>query len=49
LFILAMILWVGIALYLAFRWWMVPFLIVFAFAVFVLFRNRWRRARRVNG
>jgi hypothetical protein len=46
LFILAMIVWVGIALYLSFRWWMVPILIVFGFAVFVLFRNRWRRAHQ---
>ena len=44
-FTLLAIVWVGIALYLSFRWWMVPFLLVFAFAFFVLFRNR-RRAHR---
>jgi fatty acid desaturase len=46
LFLAALVIWGAIALYLAFRWWMVPILLLFAFAVFVLFRNRARRARR---
>jgi hypothetical protein len=46
LFLAAVAIWGVIALYLAFRWWMVPILLVFGFAVFVLFRNRARRANR---
>jgi hypothetical protein len=46
LFLLLVVIWGAIALYLAFRWWMVPILLVFGFCTYVLFRNRWRRARR---
>ena len=44
LIILALIVGGLVALYGMLEWWNVPILLAFAFAVFVLFRNRWRRA-----
>jgi hypothetical protein len=36
----------ALMLYGMLEWWNVPILLVFLFAVFVLFRNRLRRAHR---
>lgn len=41
-----MALWVGLALYLSFRWWMVPSLLLVGGGYFILWRNRLRRARQ---